>query len=194
MRIVRGAAVVVGLVLATAACGGQSDPGFATDTTPSASTTVSAEPEPTEDTVEPEPTDTTATAPDLDALTIDDLVSINGDATLALDDALATHGPEAVYVARTKVGNPALFLGEEQLAEVTNAQVLEAGTTVCSEIGAGRTLDEIFMEMYEAAGANAEQDSMNVFGDFVWSMILNAPDTLCPEHAQVKADWEASLH
>lgn len=132
----------------------------------------------------------------VDALTDRELQNIDrwraGNST---DAAVEKYGAEPVFLAAV-FGENWFVLDEvpELRAEVPNSNWIEGGRETCSELDARKTLDEIFMESYDAVGVTEVQDPGFFMADLIWSMILWAPKTLCPEHLEKIEEFEEDMH
>jgi hypothetical protein len=108
----------------------------------------------------------------------------------------STGDAEADYVARVQeAGKPILHEFPDAAATLEDTEtIVEQGAEVCSMIGDGMTLDEIYMQADSEAGVPLEEDPNFMFANFLWATILEAPDTICPEHADVVDEWKAAAH
>lgn len=104
--------------------------------------------------------------------------------------------PQEAYVLMVQDAGEPLVREYPDLAPVLDDSkgIVTAGEEMCTQIDEGMTLDEVYLDTYDNLGLPAGLDDNMLFANFIWDMILAAPETLCPEHQDAVAEWEASAH
>ncbi|WP_265523721.1 hypothetical protein [Oerskovia flava] len=104
--------------------------------------------------------------------------------------------PQQAYALMVQDAGAPLVREYPDLADVLDDSegIVTAGEDMCTQIDEGMTLDGIYLETYDYLEIPDGADDNMLFANFIWDMILAAPETLCPEHQEVVDEWEASAH